>query len=611
MVAPKPRVISLEPIARRPKRQRTAKGKESSPKEPNDPSSGSEARAASSPKPEEGSRCDSVDHTANPRSPTPSEVHSVHSAATSVDSTVSSSTGLSFRLGPVPSSARSATGSPGNSSKASLSEKTITATIECLRAGCLPGDNIPLKISIKHSKAMKSMHGIIITLYRQGRIDSAPPLSLFKDIKGKQAEILKHEEYYPKSKTGLGGLSLTSAGSSSMFRKDLAQTFAPILVDPISLTAVINASVRVPEDAFPTISGVPGQMITFKYMVEVVVDLGGKLAGQRSHVPRVGAVTPFGATSTNSRGDSNSSMLATWGGSIVDTDHIRREKSVVACLFEIVVGSTDSARRRGRGNSSVTRQSNDWPVDSPNSTPRNEATHEESFAPMGPVAEHVDDQNPCPYSEPPYEEYPAYYHHPQYDYSRDHPYAQEPRVPPPDVQDDTLNEKERLRRAEERLLPSQPPLDPEQASSRPVVAPSAPSAHPLESVNDFYDDEADTPFAGPSAPPFSNHDHHVDLPTAPPPGPSAPPLEDLHSSTMNHSTDKQELERLRLLTEASAPVEFAPDEEVNPGEGSSRSAEQNHAPSAPVLDDEDDYGVRYAHGAISRPVDEHLPRYER
>ncbi|RAL63135.1 hypothetical protein DID88_004217 [Monilinia fructigena] len=88
--------------------------------------------------------------------------------------------------------------------------------------------------------------------------------------KGKEAERLKHEEYYPKSKTGLGGLSLSSAGSTSVFRKDLSQTFAPLIVDPTTLTAQVTASVRVPEDCFPTICGVPGQMVNFKYQVEVI-----------------------------------------------------------------------------------------------------------------------------------------------------------------------------------------------------------------------------------------------------------------------------------------------------------------------------------------------------
>ena len=285
MNPPRPRTISLEPISRRTRRRKTVKNKEAKEAE-----YGSEVvKAPGSPLPDESaSQCGSVDHSTNLRSPDPSDVHSTTSVTTSAESTTSEST--SFKLGPVPSSAKSARGSQ-RGTKTSLPDKTITATIELLKSGCLPGDYLPLKISIKHTKVIKSMHGIIITLYRQGRIDSAPPLSLFTDIKGKAAEKLKHEEYYPKSKTGLGGLSLSSAGSSSLFRKDLAQTFAPLLVDPTTLTAVVTASVRVPEDVFPTITGVPGQMISFKYHVEVVVDLGGKLAGQQRHLPRVGAIT--------------------------------------------------------------------------------------------------------------------------------------------------------------------------------------------------------------------------------------------------------------------------------------------------------------------------------
>ncbi|EPE27701.1 E set [Glarea lozoyensis ATCC 20868] len=626
MMAPKPRTISLEPIARRPRRRKTVKAKEGSPQEVTDPSSSSEqARTASSPRPEESaSQCGSTDHTANPRSPASSEVQSVHSAATSADSAVSSSTGLSFQLGPVPPSARSAKGSQTTNSKVSIAEKTITATIECLKAGCLPGDNIPLKISIKHCKAMKSMHGVIITLYRQGRIDSAPPLSLFKDIKGKQAERLKHEEYYPKSKTGLGGLSLTSAGSSSVFRKDLAQTFAPIFVDPVSLSTVINASVRVPEDAFTTITGVPGQMITFKYLIEVVVDLGGKLAGLQRHAPRAGAVATYAGNSTGPRGDAN--MLAAWGSNIVDTDHIRREKSVVSCLFEVVVGSTDSARKRGRGNSSAQRTVNEWNVESPKSPTRVDPIYEESAGPHGPVEGHQNNQEPYPYHEHPYdEEFPDYYANPEYDYNHHPHYPHEPpahsqiHVPPPEIQNEEgLSEKERARRAEQRLLPSQPPAETtneESSSSRTINGPSAPSAppsHPLDSVDDIYDAEPQLPNSAPSAPP-----PHDLLPSAPPPvlAPSAPPPEDLTQLTPSHPTDdKQELERQRLLIEASAPADHVPDDD-NAGEGSSSLP---HEPSAPVLGEVDGDGDRFGgvngfavgDGAGARGG-EMLPRYER
>ena len=149
----------------------------------------------------------------------------------------------------------------------------------------------------------------------------------------------------------------------------------------------------------PTISGVPGEMISFKYNVEVVVDLGGKLAAQGRHMPRVGTVVfPSSFGSTSARGAGNPNMLAAWGGSIIDTDHIRREKSVVCCLFEVLVGSTDSARKRGRGNNLLRKPVIDWPVEAPRSPGLNhDPILEESITPSNhdqrlPVGEELADQ---------------------------------------------------------------------------------------------------------------------------------------------------------------------------------------------------------------------------
>ncbi|KAK0119167.1 ph-response sensor protein [Cadophora gregata] len=626
MVPPKPQKISLEPISRRVRRRKTIKNKENGSPETTETGTGSgseAARAVTSPLPDDSaSQCGSVDHqVTSPRSPVPSEIQSTGSAGNSAESTVSSSTGLSFRLGAVPSSAKSTKDSPRNSSKVSLSDQTITATIELLKSGVLPGDNLPLKISIKHTKPLKSMHGIIITFYRQGRIDSAPPLSLFADIKGKDAERLKHEEYYPKSKTGLGGLSLSSAGSSSMFRKDLAQTFAPILVDPTSLTAVVNVSVRVPEDVFPTISGVPGQMIAFRYHVEVVVDLGGKLAGQQRHVPRLGAValpSSFGASAGARSGEVNPNMLAAWGGSIVDTANIRREKSVVECRFEVVVGTKDTARKRARGNSSVRRLISDWSDEmSVVPAPTHEPIYEESVATNDEQYNNQQYRDPYPYYDRPPEHPHPDHQHPEdfateeYDY-QDHyqpPNHAQIHVPPPEIQaDEGLSEKERLRRAEERLLPSQPPGDENAPSSSRTVIPSiAPSVPPGELEEDLYGPDDATPQEAPRAflPPSTSTP--LDIPA----GPSAPAPEDLNPAAGQLPTeDKQELERRRLIAEASAPSEFPADEEDNAGEGSSRP---QHEPSAPPMLEEDEYGPQYAHHNLpeSSTHREALPKYER
>ena len=80
--------------------------------------------------------------------------------------------------------------------------------------------------------------------------------------------------------------------------------------------------------------------------------------------------------------------------------------------------------------------------------------------------------------------------------------------------------------------------------------------------------------------------------------PSAPALEDLTSGA-HTSSDKQELERQRMLAEASAPPEFDNADE----DAGEHSAGGEHEPSAPMLTEEDEYGVP-SHL-------ESLPKYER
>ena len=603
MRPPKPRIISLEPISKRARMRRSVKNKERSLPEGSEAGPRSDRTTGSiSPLPDESaSQCESEPNV-NPQISAPSDALSTISTPTR---STGSSTTQSVRQDTASSSAKSAKESQRGSSS-SKDDKTITATIELLKSGCLPGDNLPLKISIKHTKGIKSLHGIIITLYRQGRIDSSPSLSRFMDTKGKDAEELKHEEYYPKSRTGLSGLSLSAAGSSSMFRKDLAQIFAPLIIDPTSLTAVVHASVRVPEDAFPTISNVPGEMISFKYCVEVVVDLGGKLAGQQRHLPRVGAVAVSSSGGcSGARADRNPNTLAAWNGSIIDTDHIRREKSVAACLFEVVVGSMDSSRRR-RPEGAAQRRSNDWPEAGVTPMTRDDLIHEEMLGPRDVDGQQIKEE---PYSHP-YEEfhnessYPGDYPHEGYDnqhydeqYHGFYPPAHaEIPVPPPELQDEGgISEKERIRRAEERLLPSQPPQGSEASSSSgPIPSAPGPSAPPDEQEEDLYGSEDVMPCATAAPGPSLQYDGSSRVPFTP----SAPALEDLVPGA-HASDDKQELQRQRMLAEASAPPEF----EGADGDARERSAGGEHEPSAPTLTEEDEYG--------GPSYQESLPKYER
>ncbi|KAI8227922.1 pH-response regulator protein palF/RIM8 [Colletotrichum sp. SAR 10_77] len=477
-------------------------------------------------------------------------------------------------------------GLPSSIDMQAVDEKTITATIEMLKGGALPGDTVSVKVSVQHIKRIKSMHGVIVTMYRQGRIDTAPPASMFADIMTKEeTKKLAKEDYYPRSRTGLGGLSLSSTSSLSVFRKDLSQSVAPLIIDPVTLETTVTASVKVPEDVFPTIKGVPGEMVSFKYQVEVLVDLGGRLASQLQGggQPRVGQFAPGSAAA-----EGNNAVVNSWGGNVIDTDRLRREKGVISVVFEVILGTTDSSRLRGRSNTVRTYQMHDgaasgedisspWPVDDIH------ADDGESYWPL------ATPQNPGtlsrqptitiqPTSPPEEMQAPAY-------------------IPPPQVPDEArLTDKERARRQEERLLPSQPPQTLE-------AGPSGASA-PEPNIYDA-EDEAQP---GPSAP---HEGHHAEE------QPSAPTLDDLSTAREARTEDKQELERQRLLNEASAPPEFPDDYDAGPS--ASAPPVDVAEPSAPALnDEEEDYGEQYSyrteaaagqssHAAGSEP----LPRYER
>ncbi|KAK3328999.1 hypothetical protein B0H66DRAFT_9799 [Apodospora peruviana] len=629
LAPPRPRTIYLEPISKRTKKKKPpvvgAEKTSSITSDTPEPASDLDSTRANE-NSTEGSLSvigedlgqDSPRNT--PRSPVQVEIP-VHSEVRSIsgDSATSGSTGQSRPDNP------SYVGTSGTSQAGKrrhvVEDRTITATIELLKGGCLAGDVVPVKVSVQHIKRIKSMHGVIVTLYRQGRIDSSPWINLSREMSKEELKKLEKEEYYPKSKTGLGGLSLSSAGTCSVFRKDLSQAFTPLIIDPATLSASVTTSVRIPEDAFPTIKGVPGEMITFKYQIEVIVDLGGKLAnqiqrGKAAATPISGG--PVGVMTNPYEGGAAS--LASWGTSIIDTDRLRREKGVISVGFEVIVGTMDSNRLRGRSQLKLVpsipthpepplfnNENGGWedPLDESGYMPAG-YTHQHDYAPY-----------PPPQQQPPFWNSVA---------SQPPPVSAPHYVPPPDVPEESnISEKERIRRAEERLLPSQP--------SGPSASIAGPANQPPLPNGDSTDDARHAPTAPP-----------LDL--APLPGnlqleaPSAPTMEDLspvEPEAVSPIEDKQELERRRLLTEASAPPEF-PEDYDDGGVGSSSATAGAAAvvvepplsptafePSAPVLmdDDEADYGTHYTYAAVSGGlpspiagvhgphVAEPLPKYER
>ncbi|KAH8428418.1 pH response protein PalF [Aspergillus melleus] len=569
--APRARVVTLEPVSKRSKSKAKGRSGESD-----------TAQDSTSLEPSVNGTNGTAGSADNrpPLSPAPSNVSS---------SSRLSNSSQSFQIASDPSSSTS-TGmrnSEGRSTTPSIADKTITAKTEVLRAGVLPGDTLPIKVTINHCKQVRSAHGIIVTLYRQGRIDLHPAIPIGTSADGKKPV---YEDYYPRSRTGLGGLTIGTSRTSSVFRKDLTQTFAPLVVDPSNLTAVVKTSIRIPEDAFPTITRTPGSMINFRYYVEVVVDLRGKLGSPDRLLPRFNLMTsgsnfsPSGQILNPADSNNNNVITANWAGNILDTDQIRREKGVVAVAFEVVIGTRDSRRRKSQ-------------------TKRTSSTAAMSDLQSSQPAEvdgWLSDQNPMPTADTE-QQRPAQedYGFPQELQWADH--VEESQTPPQPYQslgqmvstpqlEEPGDEKARMRRAEQTLLPSQPPDEPEAGPSTEMVIPTAPVLPEDDRVQDYH--HLPSP-AEESMPPglMSAESVHTVVP-----GSSATAAD--AEAAENPVDDKQEMERQRLMMEASAPGDV---------ESPSTHTESADGPSAPVFHDDGDHQLvgGMAHG------DESLPRYQR
>ncbi|PHH78580.1 hypothetical protein CDD83_3954 [Cordyceps sp. RAO-2017] len=608
LAPPRPRTIFLEPISKRARRKKTPASAASPIAEVNDAAS----------EPDSGDRSVFTDDSgrdtqADHRTHIPSDLRSEISG----ESGRSASTAVSKADAAQPPNT-GPTMTPAAKQQV-VDDKTITATIELLRGGCLPGDTVSARVTVQHIKRVKSMTGVIVTLFRQGKIDTSPPLSRFAPMNKDEARKLEKEEMYPRSRTSLGGLSLSSTSSTSVFRKDLDQNAAPLIIDPATLQASVTISVKVPDDAFPTIKGVPGDMISFKYQVEVVVDLGGRLASQLQRGQSSSRFGPYGSAGSDQGPNSYGPLRST---NIADTAQLRREKGVISVSMETVVGTTDSSRgrkstRKPPESRTVRIYESDADADEaicpePAAQPADPASYIYAGAQQQSHNRQLS-QLPAgfPFVPPPGEPPPppAPLHifpseaPPRDDAAQPNPYRLNDApsyIPAPQVPDQSnMTEKERIRQAETRLLPSQPP------------AMSAAAAADDDGDDNIYDAEetprARRPGSEPSAP--VGHDAEA--------GPSAPTEEQLSTSTDQRAEDKQELERLRLLSEASAPPEF-PDDIERRAEGPLALDPADEEPSAPVLLADEEYpgyGGTVAAGPSSgtsmRQHPEQLPAYER
>jgi arrestin-related trafficking adapter 9 len=468
--------------------------------------------------------------------------------------------------------------SEAQSSTTSISPQTITATTELEKQGALPGDTIPIRVSVIHNKP--SVRGLVIaTLYRQGRIDLHPEIPLVSRGRTRRAEC---EDIYPRSRSGLGGLHFSHGSASSVFRKDLSQSTAMMIVNPQTMTADVRTSIKLPENAFPTMSNVPGGMITFKYYVEVVVDLCGKL-GETRFLPRLTSMEPSFTDGADNTNQSNSD----WANNILDTLQLRRTKSVVDFTFAVIVGTKDT----GRIPNSRAREDNNTHEGNSTKYHPGETGHPGDEDYYNTNVDYYGDWDGS-------NEYDDSEQAPAHDRNQNQPSMQ--LMPPPSLEE-PVDEKERLKQQAALLLPSQPPEEAGPSGAAEASAPSAPYI-PEDTASCDYHGQLNGD-AGPSVRQVSHStmstrsvDTIVDGAAA---GASDPPTFD-EDTSRRLQDDKQDLERQRLMAQASAP----PEDDNDPGGGQQFSA-NDHMPTAPVLDEADEYNAR------EHTSGEHLPQYRR
>ena len=554
---PKPDLITVTPMFARAKPKKHRKIESGDPKDPTGPST-AEPRENCSPSEVTVSQDGSSDHPPRRDSGTTS---------------ISSNTNPSLERPRIQHS--SSNYEDALNAKGLKKGKTITARVELLRGGYLAGDPIPIRIMVQHTKFVKSIPGVIVTLFRIGRIDRHPLLPIGTPLSVRASE----KGLDNLTQVGISGLSLSAADKSHSFRMELGQSMAPMIVNPNTLQAEIRTAVRVPEGIFPTIVGVPGRLISFTYHVEVIMDVHGKLFATEGIIPRMNMTNPESAFTLEAN-LGNSGYGATGSTqAFLNTAQLRRDKSIVHSTFDIVIGTKDSLRKTAK------KQSDPWEVgqkalgeDSETSTPAPHA-HDLEAAQTTQQGPRVPQSSSQPNASG------QFLPHQTPDLPQSRP-AVHDAIPPPPVEEPE-NEKERMRAMEERLLPSAPPVD---YGSGSQTAPSAPTLEDLEAAR------------------LSN------ALSARPPGPTlGPDPAEGSSSVASANDDKQELEHQRLLAQTSSP--YDEHGELNPEAQVSHGMPPQPGPSAPFFDEHGEY-VLPDSGSVATPSggaadDEHLPQYQK
>ena len=367
--------------------------------------------------------------------------------------------------------------------------------VDITESGFLRGEMIPLKIKLHHYKPIQSSSGIIATLIRICRVDNGP-----------EAPI-------------------------QSFRKDLAQTIAPLYIDPESLTSEISTSLKVPVDAFPTIVG--SDLVTFQYYIEVLANISsknlissnGSSQGSKSSKNKFSHSLVFNTETPQER-----EMLRSEQG-VLNVDKLKRIKNFLGLNTEIIVGTERNHKRaqigkktvvgnalygtnnvnghNGNGSSNISGASScngDSPVHFESDNSMLETFSQTSISPLSINGNTTNNKNNNSVIST----------------------GEEIFIPP---EDPNLSEKERLRLREQALLPSEPPILSDDFAPAPSYSQAAGTSEEMNMVLPVPSSSSVTTTATNAT-------------------------ETVLNNNVSGDTDKAELERRRLQDLESDPPEF-------------------------------------------------------
>lgn len=193
--------------------------------------------------------------------------------------------------------------------------KTVKISVEIPSLGYTVGEDISVKVNVKHYKQYFHPAGLIATLVRICRV--------YNQGNPEQTET---------------------------FRKDICQSVAPLYTDPDSKESVILLKLKVPLDTFPTLH-LKNKFFSFQYYVEVLANLsrknlvytesnrlvGGQSAGDILIQSNKLSMIPKVLRSGGENEDEDGSI--TFFQDLINVDKLKRLRNVTGMSIEVIIGT--------------------------------------------------------------------------------------------------------------------------------------------------------------------------------------------------------------------------------------------------------------------------------